>query len=85
MGRRQQAHSSGHETGREAHRELIPVDTHIQYMHGRRQALGQLHGVGKEPPRIDGESFAIRYDRGRGFMRKQWARIDAHDYCGVAR
>jgi hypothetical protein len=54
-------------------------------MHGRRQALGQLHGVGKEPPRIDGESFAIRYDRGRGFMRKQWARIDAHDYCGVAR
>jgi hypothetical protein len=34
-------------------------------MHGRRQAIGQLRGVGKELARLDGTPGAVGYDRGR--------------------
>jgi hypothetical protein len=41
---------------------VVPIGANVQNMRGRRQALGQMHGVGKELPRIDGAPSAVGYD-----------------------
>jgi hypothetical protein len=65
MGRRQQTHPLGCETGGKAHGEQIPVGADVQDVFARREAVRQLRRVGEKLPRSDGLTPAVGNDRGR--------------------